>query len=366
MIVSVIGLGLIGSSAARGLRAAGVTVHGYSSGKETREKAVALGVVDVAAKDYASAVKEADIVLLAVPLRAYSDVAAKALPHMKPGAVITDAGSVKTAPIFMVAKHISKKKPISFVPAHPIAGSEKSGIEAGNAELFREKKVVITPLPGTPDEDVAKVTKMWETLGAKVSAMTASEHDRIYAAVSHVPQFLSYAYMLAVTDKRHKQGAASDDEFMKFIRLAGSDPLIWADIFMLNKRHIFALLEKLFALLQKIGSFTEAPAAWEKKPGILAPEHIFPVLLGNSYLSLLKKQDLEYAGTGLASFCRFAGSEIPASAAALKEEIGLLAALLHRKIFEITATIESESRDLVEGKLADAKNRYESLQKSLS
>ncbi len=245
----VIGVGLIGGSVARALRASGFVsrVTGVGRNVKNLQRAEELNVVDHWTTDAAAAVSDADIVLLATPVGSYDAIFAEIAGHLPESAVVTDAGSTKQCVLEAAGKHF--KSLARFVPAHPIAGTEKSGVEASFAELFKDRLCVLTPLPETDEDALQLVQQMWKATGSRLCEMPANEHDDFLAAVSHLPHLLAYGLVNTV----RKVGTGKHDPFRfaaggfrDFSRIASSSPEMWRDIVMTNRQ---AVLEKL-GLLQ--------------------------------------------------------------------------------------------------------------------
>jgi len=248
----VCGVGLIGGSFALALRRAGAVerIVGIGRRREVLERACALGVIDEIAEGWADALDGADLVLLAAPVGQMDAILAAMAPHLRPGTVVTDAGSTKRDVVAALRSHLGAAL-ADVVPAHPIAGAEKSGVEAAFAELYMGRKVVLTPLPESRPEAVQKVRDAWEACGANVVGMTPQEHDRVFAAVSHLPHLLAFAMMQSVAGRSNApllfSHAASG--FRDFTRIAGSHPEMWRDICVANR---VALLEELDAYLGEL------------------------------------------------------------------------------------------------------------------
>jgi cyclohexadieny/prephenate dehydrogenase len=256
--LALVGVGLIGSSIARGARsgdlAAEIVVQ--SRRPETVAAAERLALGDRYTTDPAEAVRDADLVVVSVPVGACGPVAAAIAPGLKPGAIVSDVGSVKTAVIRQMRPHIPQG--VDFVPAHPVAGTEHSGPEAGFAELFHGRYCIVTPDPATPPEPVALVRAFWEGLGAKVELMAPEHHDLVLAITSHVPHLIAYnivctaAHLEEVTQSEVMKFAAGG--FRDFTRIAASDPTMWRDIFLNNKE----------AVLEMLGRFSEDLTALQR------------------------------------------------------------------------------------------------------
>ena len=284
--LGVIGCGLMGGSFAMACRRSGLVrrVVGYSKSPSTTEKARKLGIIDVAAESALLAVAGSDIVLLAVPVAA-TEATFRAIRHLiEPGVLLMDVGSTKRD-VVDAGRRVLKESLPSFVPAHPIAGKESAGIDQADAALYNGRQVILTPLPQTLPELVQKATDVWSALGAQVLRMTPENHDAAFAAVSHLPHLLAYAYFNAVA----RQPAGRDylslagPGFRDFTRIAASDPTIWRDILIANReevlkqsarmRHSLDALELAIrsgnaeALEDLIRSASDARAGWQMSAG---------------------------------------------------------------------------------------------------
>ena len=239
--LGVIGCGLMGGSFALALKRAGWVrrVVGYSKSPSTTETAKRLGIIDTTAESALLAVSGSDLVLIAVPVAA-SEATFKAIRHLiEPGALIMDVGSTKRD-VVDAARRVLKDRIGSFVPAHPIAGREVSGIEHADATLYAGRQVILTPLPRTAPELVQKATDTWAAIGAQVLRMTPEDHDAAFAAVSHLPHVLAFAFFNAVA--RQPSGAEylslGGPGFRDFTRIAASNPAVWRDILMSNREEV--------------------------------------------------------------------------------------------------------------------------------
>jgi cyclohexadieny/prephenate dehydrogenase len=248
--VTIIGLGLIGSSLARALKAhpTSYEVSGADKSPKVVETIRKLGIMKTVSTDIARASATADIVVLATPLSAYPSVMERISPSLKEQAIITDVGSVKGAAIESILPFMTNEQRRYFVPGHPIAGTENSGPEAGFAELFQSKRLIITPLSFSEREAITEVMDMWEEVGANVEVMETKKHDEVYALVSHMVQLLCSAFMLSIValpkETFNEIRKKKDENFMVFLRLAGSDPVMWRDIFTVNSPHIEAVVRR--------------------------------------------------------------------------------------------------------------------------
>jgi prephenate dehydrogenase len=244
--LTIFGVGLIGGSLALALRKAGYCekLVGCSRNAEHLQRAVDLGVIDSYTLDPKEAVQDADMILLAVPMRAIKPVLASIVDYVQPNAVITDAGSAKGSVIRAVNEAFGDKSSANFVAGHPIAGREKSSVEAAIDDLYIDHKVVLTPTSETSTEAVLRVKEMWQTAGATVETLDHTQHDDVLAATSHLPHVL--AYSLVNTLSKSQYGDAVFDYaaggFKSFTRIASSDPVMWRDICIENKDAILSSL----------------------------------------------------------------------------------------------------------------------------
>ena len=239
--LGVIGCGLMGGSFALALKRAGLVkrVVGYSKSPSTTEKAKRLGVIDVAAESALLAVSGSDIVLIAVPVAA-TETTFKAIRHLvEPGVLVMDVGSTKRD-VVDAARRVLRERIGSFVPAHPIAGKEVSGIQHADAALYNGRQVILTPLPQTAPELVQKATDVWSSIGAQVLKMTPENHDAAFAAVSHLPHLLAFAYFSAVVNQPAGRDFLSlaGPGFRDFTRIAASNPETWRDILVANREEV--------------------------------------------------------------------------------------------------------------------------------
>ncbi|WP_341644264.1 prephenate dehydrogenase [Thauera sp. SDU_THAU2] len=255
------GVGLIGGSFALGLRRAGAVgrIVGIGRRREPLERALALGVIDEIADDWATALAGADMVLLAAPVGQMDTIMAAMAPHLDAGTVVTDAGSTKRDVIEAIQRHLGAQL-LQIVPAHPIAGAEKSGVDAAFADLYVKRKVVLTPLPDSRADAVELVRAAWQACGASVVDMTPQDHDSVFAAVSHLPHLLAFGLVddLARRDNAQLLFSHAASGFRDFTRIAGSHPEMWRDICVANR---VALLTELDAYLGELASLRQMLAA---------------------------------------------------------------------------------------------------------
>jgi len=256
--VAVLGIGLIGSSMALAMRRAGLAAHiaGFARSRETLDAAERIGFADSLHDNPTDAVRDAEFVLLATPVGTFADLAKEIAPHLNRGAIVSDVGSVKTAVIRDVGPHIPDGA--HFVPAHPIAGTEQSGPEAGFAELFDGRWCVLTPPAGTDSQAIETVKTFWRRCGSEVEVMDANHHDLVLAITSHVPHLIAYNIVGTADDlETVTQGEVikySAGGFRDFTRIAASDPTMWRDVFLNNRE----------AVLEMLGRFTEDLTALQR------------------------------------------------------------------------------------------------------
>ncbi|MFC3074883.1 prephenate/arogenate dehydrogenase family protein [Shinella pollutisoli] len=246
--IALIGIGLIGSSIARAVKAKGladrVTVSSRSEETLARARALDLGTDYV--QDAGKAVADADLVIVSVPVGASGKVAEEIAPHLKPGAIVTDVGSTKSSVVAQMLPHMPKT--VHFIPGHPIAGTEHSGPDAGFAELFQGRWCILTPVHGTDKEAKRKLAAFWRALGSNVDEMDAEHHDKVLAIVSHLPHIIAYNIvgtaddLETVTESEVIKYSASG--FRDFTRLAASDPTMWRDVCLHNKDAILEMLAR--------------------------------------------------------------------------------------------------------------------------
>lgn len=250
--VAVIGVGLIGGSFALALRKAGACRRIVGSGRnpENMRRAVELGVIDETTASPAEAAKGADLVLVAAPVAQFPAIFAAIAPALGPEALVIDAGSTKQDVVAAARAHLGAALP-RFVPSHPIAGAENSGVTAAKVDLLKGRRVVLTPLPENPLEAVDRASAAWEACGARVSRMAPAEHDAVLAAVSHLPHVLSYALVHEFAGRGNSAqlfGFAAGG-FRDFTRIASSHPEMWRDICVANRDALLAEFDSYVAKL---------------------------------------------------------------------------------------------------------------------
>ena len=250
--VVIVGVGLIGGSFALGLKAAGAAreIVGLERSAQALARARQLGIVDTVSERPEEALRGADLVLLAAPVAQTAGILRALLPWLEPHTIVTDAGSTKSD-VVANARAVLGERIAQFVPGHPIAGRESNGPDAAIPDLYRGKKAVLTPLPENPQASVDRVAAAWRACGAIIHVLAPEEHDKVFAAVSHLPHLLAYALVDDIANKPHAdllfQYAASG--FRDFTRIAGSSPEMWRDISLANRD---ALLGELDAYLAQL------------------------------------------------------------------------------------------------------------------
>lgn len=243
--VVIIGVGLIGGSLARALRQhdAVSQITGVARSQQTLELALQLGVIDYAETDPVLAMADADLVILATPVSTIGPLLSVIADHIPAHCVVTDAGSVKGS-VAKAARQALGDKIDCFVPGHPIAGTEDSGVAASFAELFIDHRVILTPLPENKETDIRLVQAMWEVCGARVVRMSIEDHDAMLAATSHLPHLLAFSLVdfLSQQDRHEEIFANTAGGFRDFTRIAGSSPVMWRDICLANREELIPLL----------------------------------------------------------------------------------------------------------------------------
>jgi len=257
--IALIGFGLIGGSIARAARAQGLAAEIVTTARseKTRARVMELGIVDRVLETNAEAAKDADLVILCIPVGVCGDVAREIAPHLKRGAIVSDVGSVKGAVLRDMAAYLPDS--VHFIPAHPVAGTEHSGPDSGFAELFINRWCILTPPDNADAAAVEKLAAFWRAIGANVEIMTADHHDLVLAVTSHLPHLIAYT-IVGTADEledvtRSEVLKFSAGGFRDFTRIAASDPTMWRDVFLTNKD---AVLEMLGAFQEDLSKLTRA------------------------------------------------------------------------------------------------------------
>jgi cyclohexadieny/prephenate dehydrogenase len=254
--LALIGMGLIGSSVARAVRAqkAARAIVASARSAATRRRVAELGLADHVLETNAAAVEGADLVIVAIPVGACGAVAVEIGPHLAPGAIVSDVGSVKTAVLRDMGPHIPAG--VHFIPAHPVAGTENSGPDAGFAELFVNRWCILTPPSNADSKAVERLASFWRLLGANVETMSAEHHDLVLGITSHLPHLIAYT-IVGTADElgqvtRSEVLQFSAGGFRDFTRIAASDPTMWRDVFLANKDAVLEMLARFNEDLSKL------------------------------------------------------------------------------------------------------------------
>lgn len=268
--VALVGSGLIGSSIAHNIRARQLAevIAVIELSEDRCDEVLRLGLADIATTDLSIGVKDADLVILCTPVGTYAELARNMSEHLMDGAILSDVGSVKAQVISDVAPHVPFGT--QFIPGHPIAGTEKSGPNAGFRELFENRWVILTPTQGTEPTAIDRLCRFWEACGAKVETMDADDHDMVLAMTSHLPHLIAYS----IVDTANKLESSLKSEVIKysasgfrdFTRIAGSNPTMWRDIFLTNKSAVLDTLSRFnedLTVLQKAIQDSDGTALFE-------------------------------------------------------------------------------------------------------
>jgi len=324
----IIGLGLMGASAAMALKRKKLAdnISGYDIIEEAAEKALLSGLIDKKTDNLPEEIMAADLLLVCSHLSSYPEIGRAIARFSRPGALITDVGSVK-APALKLEGFLTLEQKKNFVSAHPVAGSENSGIAAAKVDLFEKKKVIITPLGNSGPRSVQTISKLWQSIGGMPEIMKPEIHDAIYAGVSHVPQFLCWCFadFLGAIDKSIKN---PDENFRLFTRLAASNPALWQDIFIANNKNISKVIADFYLnfsnIMREIKEGQRADLHERFTRAIYARKHLadskddyketpqgaanfnittmVPRIIAMAFLEVTG--DMEYAGSGFLDFTR--------------------------------------------------------------
>lgn len=259
--ITIIGLGLLGGSLARICKKNGIAgkVVGFERNAEGLKKARELGIIDSHETNLRAAVAKSDLIVLCTPVSAIAALVGEMAPFLQSGCVITDVGSVKKS----VVNAIQSRTPdsVHFVGSHPIAGGEKSGFEASTPDLFQQEKCIVTPTPRTNPSALERVKELWREIGMQVIVMDVEEHDDIFGAVSHLPHIIAYVLMNTIggiSTKNHEDVTAFSGEGLKDVtRTASSNPVVWRDICLSNKKPVLNLIDKFQVALQQVRNAME-------------------------------------------------------------------------------------------------------------
>ena len=254
--VCIIGCGLIGSSIARAIKKNNLSSKIVSSNRSeaTNKKVIKLNIVDDASSDTKKMVKESDLIIIATPLSSYKEIILKIKNSLKNGAILTDVGSVKKKVISIIEKNIPKN--VSWISSHPIAGTEESGPESGFSELFKNRWCILTPSKQSKNQDIKLLENFWKKIGCKVDLMNSKEHDYILSITSHIPHLIAYNIVNTTLKLKKKK----DKDIVKysagglrdFTRIAASNPVMWRDIFIQNKKNTTKMIDKFIDNLKDL------------------------------------------------------------------------------------------------------------------
>lgn len=248
--ITIIGIGLIGSSLARVIKKEKLAekLTAYDRNPDYLKQSMELGIVDAVDYDLVSSVKDADLIVYSTPVGTYGKITEQIVPHLKKGAIITDVGSIKKYSVEEIEKHLPEKSDVIVVAGHPVAGTEKSGPENGFDNLFEGRWYIVTPSNYSTPEAVKKVSELWAAAKMKVDEMTPEHHDKVMAAVSHLPHLIAFSIVGTVADlegyEKQEIIKYSASGFRDFTRIAGSDPTMWRDILLNNKDTILELIQR--------------------------------------------------------------------------------------------------------------------------
>ena len=254
--VCIIGCGLIGSSIARAIRKQNLSAKIVSSNRSdsVNKKVIELKIVDDSSSDTKKMAEESDLIIIATPLSSYEDVILKIKDSLKDGSILTDVGSVKENVISSIEKNVPKN--VSWISSHPIAGTEESGPEAGFSELFENKWCILTPSKKTNDKDIKLLETFWKKIGSKVDIMDAKQHDYILSITSHMPHLIAYNIVNTTINAQDKKESDvikySAGGLRDFTRIAASNPIMWRDVFIQNKRNTSNMIDNFIANLEDL------------------------------------------------------------------------------------------------------------------
>ena len=309
--ITIIGLGLIGSSIARGVREN--KLAGKIIACDENEISLAFaskdGFVDSVTADIGGSVSGSDLVIIATPPATLGEVAEQIAPNLANGAIVMDVASVKQPAIAAISPFIPAHA--IFIPAHPIAGSEQSGVKAGLADLFNKKRIIITPEAPPSEEIVKKITDFWQGMGAKLEGMPADIHDMLYGYMSHLPQLLAFCVKKPLGNFFANEEALKNPVYQSFLRISNSNPDLWAEIFSQNSANILPALDRYIDVVSHIHKeLKNAPEGEESaNDELLAYSVLFPRIVASCLITTVMEAEknagfsfAKYAGTGFADF----------------------------------------------------------------
>ena len=258
---AILGVGLLGASFSLAIKKKKICSHvtGFGRSRENLERAKSMGILDTVSPDPASACRDADLVLLAAPAGSFIELIKQACPAFKKGAIVTDVGSVKGDLVHELEELMPPG--VHFIGSHPIAGSDRSGIDSAHADLFRDALCIVTPTERSDPPALKNVMDLWASLGSKVLAMGPAQHDRVYAAVSHLPHLIAYAMVNTVSDIDKSYLSYCGQGFRDMTRIAASSPDIWTDISLLNRQNLIEMLSLFRENLNRMEAHLNTAAA---------------------------------------------------------------------------------------------------------
>lgn len=258
---AILGVGLLGASFSLAGKKKGICsyVTGYGRSRENLERAKSLGIIDAVSADPASACRDADLVVLAAPTGSFVELIKQAGPALKKGALVTDVGSVKGDLVTELEMLIPPG--VHFIGSHPIAGSDRSGIDAADADLFCDALCIVTPTERSDPSALRSIMDIWSGLGSRVMAMGPAEHDRVYAAVSHLPHLIAYAMVNTVSDIDKSYLSYCGQGFKDMTRIAASSPDIWTDISLLNRQNLIEMIALFRENLNRMETYLKSAEA---------------------------------------------------------------------------------------------------------
>lgn len=357
--IAIIGLGLIGSSIARAARERNLAaiIVGCDANEVSLAFAKKHGFADITTSQPAEAVQDSQLIILATPPTALGNIAKAIAPHVEKGAIIMDVCSVKQAAIDAFAPHVPEG--VNFIPAHPIAGSEQSGIGAGRGDLFERKQVIVTPAEPT-GQALKTITAFWQAMGAHVEGMPASLHDLLYAHVSHLPQLLAFAAAKSLADYK------DDKNLQKFLRLSHSNPALWTEIFSMNKDNLGKALDRYLDAVAHIGNeLSSAPEGTiSEVDNKLAHTTLFPRIAASCLITTVMEAEKlagfsfgRYAGTGFADFTYPAAIPPEADIERISGQSAAVVAIISQYIAglkKLRSALDSKDSDRLEKMLQNA------------
>lgn len=362
--LTIIGLGLIGSSIARDAKALGLAdkITGIDTNAESLQLLRHDNIIDESSSLIDSRIKDSEIIVIASPPSVFEKIAHAIKPYLSAETVITDTGSIKQQAIHAISKYLPD--PSRFVPAHPIAGSEQSGAAAGQRDLFQGKRVILTTNETTSPEARDKVAAFWQALGGVVGEMDAHVHDLIYAHVSHLPQAIAYALLLTLKDY------VPQGKHLPFLRLAGSNPDLWTDIFLANRMAISPAMQVTTGITQHFISEFDSGAEAGHTSNISedAATKLFPRIIASVLISTVQNAELKYGkrmapfvGSGFADMTSLAMEPPDVDIEKISENYKQVTVLLKsfaEHFGAIAIALEAEDKDALHRQLAIAQHEY--------